>query len=598
MSSPYSTAITVYNKKAEELLANQESTEIPRGMNDTSSLLNLRRSISKAIDKASFIADKIDENQRGWQTIQNTMSITERIDDVSTQKTFVKDSQYIENLSELQMYIHSLKHFQEAEFGNSLAIKQSLYHSLQILKPTTGKRDDLRRFADELDKICSHLIRMGEDLESLIIQELIQDKLPPYLVKIMISSRNSLPAGEVWTTARIRQKLRSTLNEQEEVFRAQQRIRDFKFENSAPRNMNTSTASQFSRANNIGNFQNFNKISSKSEEQQPFIPTMSFVATNPIQPNSLNGNTIPYSQPICSLMNNFIPLQQNRESCFYCFSSKHCSHECDTDMNLKAKRLQTLGLYPADNSPEAPPLLPISSPIKPSAHISIPPGFETRTPYPTLKGCIKTTSTLLSANNCNTDMTPIFPKTNSTVSNSKDSHNFTCSNEKSLSNVAISTSCLSHTNLQLESPPNIAEGKIATISAPFPPTQAMDHERAMLGNFRSAKISDIESSMKSSPLFSYFPKNSDNNVMFFRFDSQHTEFSNHITSSKIPFPTEFPRISNRANDEHCFLNNNSKLNDASHTIPNVRPPRKPPYSSLLEQKNFQNKSDLMSSKFL
>ncbi|KAI1698949.1 hypothetical protein DdX_17609 [Ditylenchus destructor] len=272
MSSPYSTAITVYNKKADDMLANKESTEIPRGMNDISSLQDLRRSISKAIDRASFIADKIEEYQRGWQSIQNSMSITERLDDVKTQSTFVKDSEYIENVAELQMYIHSLKQFQrqldvklipapvvtpasarrlpmlqlpsvklpefngslpewpsfwqkfktmihdldpldmpaihklhflkeclkgraanaisdleeveanyqpaiaklQAEFGNSLAIKQSLYHSLQILKPTTGKRDDLRRFADELDKICSHLTRMGEDLESLLIQELIQ----------------------------------------------------------------------------------------------------------------------------------------------------------------------------------------------------------------------------------------------------------------------------------------------------------------------------------------------------------------------------------------------------------------------------------------
>ncbi|KAI1698948.1 hypothetical protein DdX_17608 [Ditylenchus destructor] len=112
MSSPYSTAIMVYNKKAEDMLANKASTEIPRGMNDISSLQDLRRNISTVIDKASFIADKIDENQRGWHTIQNTMSITERIDDVRTQTTFVKDSEYIENVTELQMYIHSLKQFQ------------------------------------------------------------------------------------------------------------------------------------------------------------------------------------------------------------------------------------------------------------------------------------------------------------------------------------------------------------------------------------------------------------------------------------------------------------------------------------------------------
>ncbi|KAI1726358.1 Zinc knuckle family protein [Ditylenchus destructor] len=483
----------------------------------------------------------------------------------------------------------------EAEFGNPLAIKQSLYHSLQILKPTTGKRDDLRRFADELDKICSHLIRMGEDLESLLIQELIQDKLPPYLVKILISSRNSLPTGEVWTTAKIRQKLRTTLNEQEEVFRAQQRIWDLKFENSAPRNMNTSKASQIYNANNIGNFQNSNP---KSEEKQPFIPTMSFVATNAIQPNFPNCNAIPYSQPICSLMNNFIPLQQNRESCFYCFSSKHRSHECDTDINLKAERIQTLGLYPVDNFSEVSPLLPILPTVPPSTHIPIPPGFEARTPYPTLKECTKMTP--LAANSCVPGMNPIFPKTVfSSASRSKDTHNSTSSNVKCLSNVAVPTSYLSHTTLELESPPNIADRRISTISEHFSPTQAMDHEKTMLGDFHSAKTSYIESSMKSSPLFSYFPKNSDNNATFFQFDLQPTKFSNHVTSSKIPFPDQFSKISNRANDEHDFLNNSSKLNGATHTTLNVRPPRKPPYlKSILIQKIFHKKSDTLSPEFL
>ncbi|KAI1698814.1 gag protein [Ditylenchus destructor] len=380
MSSPYSTAITVYNKKAEDILAKKESTEIPRGMNDISSLQDLRRNISTVIDKASFIADKIDENQRGWQTIQNTMSITERIDDVRTQSTFVKDSEYIENVAELQMYIHSLKQFQrqldvklipapvvtpasahpldmpdihklhflkeclkgraanaisdleeveanyqpaiaklQAEFGNSLAIKQSLYHSLQILKPTTGKRDDLRRFADELDKICSHLTRMGEDLESLLIQELIQDKLPPYLVKIMISSRNSLPTGEIWTTARIRQKLRSTLNEQEEVFRAEQRIRDLKIGESFSKNTN---------------YQNHpDKSNSWQENPAKYQPTMSFMATNNV-----------YSQNNQSHSRSNLPRSPRPNlPCLFCDSLEHYGDQCRMDLETRRQKLRESG---------------------------------------------------------------------------------------------------------------------------------------------------------------------------------------------------------------------------------------------------------------
>ncbi|KAI1719988.1 putative peptidase (DUF1758) domain-containing protein [Ditylenchus destructor] len=210
----------------------------------------------------------------------------------------------------------------EAEFGNPLAIKQSLYHSLQILKPTTGKRDDLRRFADELDKICSHLIRMGEDLESLMIQEHIQDKLPPYLVKIMISSRNSLSAGEVWTTAKIRQKLRTTLNEQEEVFRAQQRIRDLKIDDNASKN----TISHNSK-NNSNNFY------SSQEEPSNYKPTMSFMATNNV-----------YSQNNQSHSHSNLPRSPRPNlPCLFCDSLEHYGDQCRMDLETRRQKLRESG---------------------------------------------------------------------------------------------------------------------------------------------------------------------------------------------------------------------------------------------------------------
>ncbi|KAI1719945.1 gag protein [Ditylenchus destructor] len=197
----------------------------------------------------------------------------------------------IANLEEVEASYQMAVDKLETEFGNPLAIKQSLYHSLKILRPTSGKRDDLRRFAGELDKMCSHLIRMGEDLENLLVQQIIQEKLPTFLIRIMITSRNSLPVGEVWTTAKIRQKLRSVVNEQEEVFRAQERSENLKFGTSHSRKVNVNYNSQIYRNSY------YDTSCPEPKQSSQFSPTLSYCP-----------NTIPISQPIYSPINNIVPI--------------------------------------------------------------------------------------------------------------------------------------------------------------------------------------------------------------------------------------------------------------------------------------------------
>ncbi|KAI1710019.1 hypothetical protein DdX_11031 [Ditylenchus destructor] len=96
----------------------------------------------------------------------------------------------------------------KSEFGNDLALKESLIHSLRTLKPTTGKRDDLRRFVDELEQICSRLERAGENPETLSTQTLIMTKLPNFLQEHLLVARHNLPSNQAWTTLKMRECLK------------------------------------------------------------------------------------------------------------------------------------------------------------------------------------------------------------------------------------------------------------------------------------------------------------------------------------------------------------------------------------------------------
>ncbi|KAI1726227.1 hypothetical protein DdX_02933 [Ditylenchus destructor] len=88
MSSTYSAAITEYVNQSNEWLATKMSTDIPNGMTDISSLQDLRRLVIKNINRTSFLAEQIEDNQKMWLSIQNIFSITERTEDVKTQQTF------------------------------------------------------------------------------------------------------------------------------------------------------------------------------------------------------------------------------------------------------------------------------------------------------------------------------------------------------------------------------------------------------------------------------------------------------------------------------------------------------------------------------
>ncbi|KAI1706255.1 hypothetical protein DdX_13095 [Ditylenchus destructor] len=111
MSSPYSAAITEHVEKATEWLTDIMSTDIPSGMTDISSLQALRRTVIKKVNRAAFLSEQIEESQRGWQIVQNVMSISERSGDVKTQQTFIEDSQYPKVLAQLKSYLHDLKEF-------------------------------------------------------------------------------------------------------------------------------------------------------------------------------------------------------------------------------------------------------------------------------------------------------------------------------------------------------------------------------------------------------------------------------------------------------------------------------------------------------
>ncbi|KAI1692527.1 Zinc knuckle family protein [Ditylenchus destructor] len=362
MTAPYAAAITEYVNKSNEWLATKMSTDIPNGMTDISSLQDLRRLVIKNINRTSFLAEQIEDNQKMWRSTQNIFSITERTEDVKTQQTFVTDSQYPKTLSELKLYCQSLKDFRkkldilmneclkgkalrsvshlaedgenyqavisklEAEFGNTLAIKESLFHSLQRLSPTTGKREDLRRFIDELEHICTRLERTGESVESLSIQTTILTKLPRFIQDSLLKSRRNLPTGNAWTTLKMRQSLKDILTDQDDLSRIVEMSRNLKTDDS-PSSSNAS--------NNFQNSKTYhsNKSRSQSGEHQQFPPTMSFVASK--QEPSQNQTR--------SHSNNYVRSPRPKLPCLLCLSPEHYGDQCKVDIDTRRKNLREAG---------------------------------------------------------------------------------------------------------------------------------------------------------------------------------------------------------------------------------------------------------------
>ncbi|KAI1709963.1 hypothetical protein DdX_10975 [Ditylenchus destructor] len=132
MSSTYSAAITEYVNQSNEWLATKMSTDIPNGMTDISSLQDLRRLVIKNINRTSFLAEQIEDNQKMWLSIQNIFSITERTEDVKTQQTFVTDSQYPKTLAQLKSYCQSLKSFLDLDLSSIPEVKSEVVKSQDV----------------------------------------------------------------------------------------------------------------------------------------------------------------------------------------------------------------------------------------------------------------------------------------------------------------------------------------------------------------------------------------------------------------------------------------------------------------------------------
>ncbi|KAI1712159.1 putative peptidase (DUF1758) domain-containing protein [Ditylenchus destructor] len=111
----------------------------------------------------------------------------------------------------------------QSEFGNETAIKENLYFKLQNIRPANGKREDLRRFVDEVDQLCASLERLGESVDTLQFATLLQDRLPDNIKRTIVREKRNLPVGQSWNTTRLRRSLKEIVNCEEEVNRSMYR---------------------------------------------------------------------------------------------------------------------------------------------------------------------------------------------------------------------------------------------------------------------------------------------------------------------------------------------------------------------------------------